>query len=105
MSIASRFIANFRQSELSGKLFLQSNFNYLSYKPGLYLIRNPIDPNRLRFKIGMMTNMINRLNAYFTYFPTWLEIFFTCSMKSYLGKTSMLKHESDLWQYIINASE
>lgn len=103
MSIVSKFIQNFQQTELSGQLFLQHNFSFLAGHPGLYIIRNPIDPNKNRFKLGMGTNMINRLNTYFTYFPTGLEVFFCCALK-YQDKTTMYRHETDLWRFVIDAS-
>ena len=53
MSIASRFMDNFEQSELSGQLMLSQNYDYLREKQGMYVIRNKGDIMHNRYKICM----------------------------------------------------
>ena len=103
-SIASRFVPNFEQTELSGQLMLSQNYAFLREMPGLYVIRNKIDPNRNRFKIGMGMNMIERINTYYTYFPEGLELWYACSVSKTQTRSMMELHERSMWEFIIQVA-
>ena len=103
MTVASHFIPNFEMTELSGKLFLSQNYEYLRENCGLYVIRNPVDREEHRYKIGMGLDMIDRINSYYTYFPDGVDIVWACAMAPQT-RSQMMGHERDLWERIIISS-
>ena len=60
---------NIVQSHMSGQTALMLTYPWMANMPELYIIRNPIDPNKYRFKVRYGVNLIHRLNTYYkTYY-------------------------------------